>query len=108
LTECYSALCRKQREGILTAKLRQQAWTRLEGFFVSGGIQLIPVTEPILERANQILEQCLATVPLRSLDAIHLACCQRTGVVPLFSNDQRVRQAATLLNIPLAPLPPAS
>ena len=104
-TECYAALCRKQREGAITATVRQTAWTKIEGFFAGGSIQLVPITDKILADANLILEKCQGHVALRSLDAIHLATCQATGAFPIYANDQRLRQAATHLQCPVATLP---
>ena len=105
-TECFAALCRKQREGAISEAVRKTAWAKIEAFVAMGGIQLIPLADHILLAANLILERCHGVVPLRSLDAIHLACCQEATSSPLYANDRRVRQAATHLNIPLAPLPP--
>lgn len=105
LTECYSALCRKEREGFLNKNQRTGAWKLIDGFFQEASIQAVDISPSILREANRILELCVKTIPLRSLDAIHLASCQQSASWPLFANDRRMRDAAKLLGIELAPLP---
>ena len=73
LTECWSALFRKQREGAIDAKGRRSAWRKLEQYVADGALDLVPVDRGVLRRANQIIERCHPQVPVRSLDAIHLA-----------------------------------
>lgn len=106
LTECFSALCRKEREKMITSQIRIQAWALIEGFVANGNIQLVDVTRNILKQANHFLELCHPQIPLRSLDAIHLASCQQVAGWPIYSNDQRMRDAAKYLKIQLADIPP--
>jgi hypothetical protein len=42
---------------------------------------------------------------LRTLDAIHIATCMKTGSFPLVTNDKMMRKAAEELQILLAQLP---
>ncbi|MGH9390843.1 MAG: type II toxin-antitoxin system VapC family toxin [Vicinamibacteria bacterium] len=105
LTECWSALFRKQKEGALDARTRRTAFRKLEGFVAEGAVELVPVDEPVLRGANLIIERCYPSVPLRSLDAIHLASCEAAGAFPLLTNDQRMRAAGLHLRFPLGPVP---
>lgn len=105
LTECWSALFRKQREGAIDGAVRKTAWQKLEHYAVDGALELVPVDRSILARANQIIERCHPGVPVRSLDAIHLASCEAIAAFPLLTNDERMRSAALHLKFPLGPLP---
>jgi predicted nucleic acid-binding protein len=105
LTECYSALLRKERERAITAAQRRAAWQQIEDDANAGRIALVPVERRILERANAILENTHPAVALRSLDAMHLASADECRSWPLCSNDGKLRAAATALGMPLTPLP---
>ena len=105
LTECWSALFRKQREGAIDAKGRRSAWRKLEQYVADGALDLVPVDRGVLRRANQIIERCHPQVPVRSLDAIHLASCEATNAFPLLTNDERMRAAARRLRFALGPMP---
>jgi predicted nucleic acid-binding protein len=52
-----------------------------------------------------LIADCVAVVPLRTLDAIHLATFRRQGSPMLVTNDRVMRLAARHLGIPLAALP---
>ena len=106
LTECCSALFRKQREGAISEKTRMTAWQKLEGYFIDGMLNLVPVDLSVLRQANRILSRCQPTILLRSLDAIHLASCEAADAFPLFTADRLMRNAAEHLRFPLGPLAP--
>lgn len=106
VTECYSALLRKEREGSITAGHRRAAWRQVEADVAAARIALVPVERELLERANAILESTHPSVALRSLDAIHVASAEACRSWPLCSNDARVRAAASSLGMQLTPLPP--
>jgi predicted nucleic acid-binding protein len=107
LTECFSALQRKEREGALTKSRRKRAWQRIEQDLAARRITLVAVSREVLLASNVVLAACHPQIALRSLDAIHLACAQRCQSWPLATNDQRMRQAADRLALPVAPLPSA-
>jgi predicted nucleic acid-binding protein len=105
LTECWSALCRKRREGHLDDDTLRDAWERLETRIQDQTLRLQPVTEPILRLANRMIAQCRERAAIRTLDAIHLATCEFRGAFPLQTADGVMRAAARALGIPLGPLP---
>jgi predicted nucleic acid-binding protein len=106
VTECRSVLERKRREGELDAATCEGAWRRLGACWQrGGGLVLHPVTRRVLDEAGAIIAECIASVPLRTLDAIHLATCRLHGAAPLVANDRVMRQAARLLGLPLSDLP---
>jgi predicted nucleic acid-binding protein len=104
-TESWSALLRKQREGAISAKTRSSAWQKLERYFTGVMLELVPVDESVLKRANEIIVRCYPKVALRSLDAVHLASCEAVSAFPLLTSDLRMRAAAHHLRFPLGPLP---
>ena len=103
-TETWSALLAKERNGLLDPRHRAQAWAEFERNVEEETIRLVPLTIPIFRKVNRILEACHPHIPLRSLDAIHLACCDHVQEWPLCTNDKRMRQAAEHLNFPLGSL----
>jgi predicted nucleic acid-binding protein len=105
LTECHSAMLRKERERTITARQRKIAWKQLESDVAGRRINLLPVTRAVLEAANHILTLCQPHIPLRSLDAIHLGSAQQGASWPLCTADIRMREAARKMAFPVNPLP---
>ena len=103
LTEGFSTLLRKEREGAIDRSRRRSAWLQLEAYLADGSLRLVPLTRALLVRANRILETCHPSVALRSLDAIHLASFEECRSAPLVSNDRVLRAAAAKLKWTLAP-----
>ena len=105
VTESFSALLRKEREGAITAAHRREACKQIEKDIAARRLNLVPLGAEVLTRANGILEACHPHVALRSLDAIHVASAEQCQSWPLCSNDGRVRETAARLGLPLSPLP---
>ena len=105
LTECFSALLRKEREGAISVAHRRRAWTQVERDVAGGRLGLVPISASLLVSANAILASCHPAIALRSLDAIHLASARECQSWPLCTNDARLRRAANRLAIPLCTLP---
>jgi predicted nucleic acid-binding protein len=103
VTEVWSALFAKERTGKITRPQRARAWRSFSQMISLGSLELHPLQGLVLRKANHQLEQCHPLVALRTLDAIHLAACDLTQEFPLCTTDERLRQAATLLKIPLFP-----
>ena len=104
-TEVWSALLGKERGGGITAEQRRRAWAVFERYLEAEFLWLAPASEAVYKRANRIIEQCHPGVPLRSLDALHLATCDQLQDWPLCTNDRRMRDAAGLMGFPLTNLP---
>lgn len=105
LTECLSALLRKERERSISAAHRKRAWQQVERDVDHRRLNLVRISTDVLVGANAILVACHPALPLRSLDAIHLAAARECRSWPLCTNDERMRRAAQGLAIPLCPLP---
>jgi len=104
-TEVWSALLAKERSGGLTAEQRRKVWAAIDRNIMSDVIELLPMGPAIFKRANRILEVCHPKIPLRSLDALHLASADQAQDWPLATGDKRMRDAAELLGFPMTPLP---
>lgn len=102
LGEMRSALLAKERARIISAELREMIWARFEDDVASGGVQLVPLDGTIVHEAIEVMTQVHPEVPLRTLDAIHLATHRRIDAGPLLTRDKRMTEAARRLNLPLA------
>jgi predicted nucleic acid-binding protein len=96
-TEFCSALLGKERNRTLTSEERARAWRSFERNVKEEWIELLPLSEAVFRKANQILQKCHPKVPLRSLDALHLASCDQLQDWPLVTTDQRMKDAAEML-----------
>lgn len=105
-TEVWAALVAKERKQHITAELRQQAWRRFEQLYLEDIFDLASISDAIVRRANWIIGRVHPQVPLRSLDAIHLATADQLQDWPLVTADARMRDAAVLMGYPVTELPP--
>ena len=101
--EVYSALLARERGGTISTSDRRRAWAEFERRVEVGEIRVESLTSLTLRRAMRSLEQCHPRVPLRTLDALHLAAADLCQEFPLTTTDRRLRDAATLLGIELYP-----
>ena len=101
--EVCSALLGKERAGTLSAAERRRAWMQFQNWIDSEELKLLKLNEVVLRKAAHELEQCQPAVALRTLDAIHLASADLAQDFPLCTTDERLRQAARLLKLPLWP-----
>jgi len=104
-TEVWSALLQRERGGTLTPEQRRRAWEAFDRNVTADLIELIPMGPAIFKRANRFLETCHPNVPLRSLDALHLATADQAQDWPLATHDKRMHAAAVLLGFPVTPWP---
>jgi len=102
-TEVFSALLARERAGKISAADRQLAWKELGARIEAGEIRIEPLHSIVLRKARHSLEQCHPKVPLRTLDAIHLATADLCQDFPLVTTDGRMRDAAKLLGITVFP-----
>jgi predicted nucleic acid-binding protein len=101
IIECVAALARRQREGTVATS----AFTHLRNDFLlhaSYEYLVVLVHTPILKAASELV----ARHPLRTLDAIQLACASESrhalGEVPIFiSADTNLLQIASAEGFPV-------
>jgi predicted nucleic acid-binding protein len=102
-TEVLSALLIKEREKLISVAERARAWRVFTDRLEAEQIVLHSLNPIVLKKANHVLERCHPTVRLRSLDAIHTATCDLSQDFPFCTTDQRMRDAADVLGIPVFP-----
>lgn len=100
--ELWSALLAKERAGVLQADARMKAWDLFETLLLDETIELIPLDSVVVRDAAEIMAVVHPHVPLRTLDALHLATFAAIEGGPLFTRDRRMLDAARRLNLPLA------
>ncbi|MBX3749092.1 MAG: type II toxin-antitoxin system VapC family toxin [Opitutaceae bacterium] len=100
--EFWSALLAKERAGVLSADMRQRVWQLFEIHLLDDQIELVEVDGLVVRDAAEMMARVFPRVPLRTLDALHLATYAAIDAGPLFTKDQRMIDAARLLGLPLA------
>jgi predicted nucleic acid-binding protein len=102
-TEVFSALLSHERAGKISITDRRRAWHEFNERLNSGEIRIEPLNSIILKKATHLLERCHPKVPLRTLDAIHLATVDQCQNFPLTTTDRRMRDAAILSGFEIFP-----
>ena len=95
--EFCSALAKKIRMGVLRKPEAQQVFDTFDEHLRTGVYLRSRLTEAIIERALEFLKG-FAT-PLRSLDALHLACCASSALV-LVTADPAMAESAVHFGVP--------
>ncbi|MGB0129238.1 MAG: type II toxin-antitoxin system VapC family toxin [Rhodocyclaceae bacterium] len=101
LVELRSALARKRRDGAIAADREQAAVTEVRIDIQDGLLHVLPGTDQHWVDAGHLIER-LAELPLRTLDALHLATAQASGADELATADQTMARAATALGLRVA------
>jgi len=99
LTEVASALGRRTREQRLTRKEAQLLYR--EAAKLHAAYQQAELTPPVHRRAERLLLS--PTIPLRALDALHLATALAAEAATVVTFDPRLREAATSQGLFVAP-----
>ena len=102
-TEVCSALLTRERAGKISATDRHRAWQEFEARIEAKEIRVEKVNSLVLHKARHLLEHCHPQVPLRTLDAIHLATADLCHDFPLVTTDGRLREAALLMGFSIFP-----
>ncbi len=106
LTEVCGALLFKERDNQITPKERLKATEKFFSMVEDELILLRPLNRKVLERASAIQLACHPRVPLRTLDALHVATCDLHHDGTLAATDRRLRAACVQLGIALLPAKP--
>ena len=105
LAEFQSALSRKRREGQIDAHAAVECMAALWRNIEAGEIGIVKLDSSTITAAVKLLAGMPDDIPLRTLDAIHLAVCRENHLFPLFTTDGVMAKAATHLRIPLIGFP---
>lgn len=106
LSEVRSALLAKERAGHLSPVERVAAEERFMDMIDGELIKLYPLSRQVVERANAMLLACHPKIPLRTLDALHVATCDLHRSGTLATTDARMRAACRQFAIALVPANP--
>src|SRR5438876_8010836 len=106
LAEVRSALLAKERAGHVTSPERVRASEKFLNMTNEDLVRLLPLNRTVLERAGAIQLACHPRIPLRTLDALHVASCDLHHGGALAATDRRMRAACGQLGIMLMPAKP--
>jgi predicted nucleic acid-binding protein len=107
-TEVFAALLAKERAGKIPRELRERAVERFQSLVARGTMVTVPLNRVALNKANGVLQQCHPDIPLRTLDAIHVASADLCQQFPVVTTDKQMRDAAGRLGLPVFPPEPAA
>jgi len=101
--EVQSALFAKERTSVLTPAQRARAEEKFAAMIDDGILEIRPLNQHVLRKATQTIQACHPAVPLRALDALHVATCDLEQEFPLCTTDARMHAAAKVMHIPVYP-----
>jgi predicted nucleic acid-binding protein len=103
LVEVKSALFAKERAGLIDAVRRMKAEAKFSEMIDSEILTLLNLNNRVLKKATQTIQACYPKVPLRALDALHVATCDLAQEFPLCTTDARMHAAAQTMRLPVFP-----
>jgi predicted nucleic acid-binding protein len=104
LAEVRSALLAKERNGNITSPERVRAGEKFLAMIEDDLIRVLPLNRQTIDRAMAIQLACHPRIPLRTLDALHVATSDLHRSDKLATTDGRMRQACEQLAIGLFPV----
>ena len=105
-TEVCGALLFKERDNQITLEERVKAMEKFNSMVDEELVVTYPLNLRVLDRARAIQLACHPRVPLRTLDALHVATCDLHQNGTLATTDRRMRAACAQLGIALLPANP--
>lgn len=103
LVEFRSALFSKGRAGRIKALQRMKAEAKFHELVETKILELVNLNNRVLRKAGQILAATHPAVPLRSLDALHIASCDLAQEFPICTTGARMHAAARAGHVPVFP-----
>jgi predicted nucleic acid-binding protein len=103
LTEVRSALLAKERNGQITPRERVAAGEKFRSMAEDDLVRFLALNRSVLERASEIQFACHPRIPLRTLDALHVATCELRRGGKMCATDARMRAACAQFAIALLP-----
>ncbi|MDB6058559.1 MAG: hypothetical protein JWO95_2403 [Verrucomicrobiales bacterium] len=104
LAEVRSALLAKERSRAISQVERVRAGGKFLDMVEDDIIRILPLNGQTVERAIAIQQACHPRIPLRTLDALHIASCDLHRSSTLATTDARMRDAGQHLAIALFPV----
>jgi predicted nucleic acid-binding protein len=103
VTEVLSAVARRRREGALDVEQAREIRDALLSDAVSGSFRRLDLSPAIHRQAERILLSA-ESVPLRTLDALHIALALSADASSVITFDDRLAEAAGLYGLQLVQL----
>jgi predicted nucleic acid-binding protein len=103
LAEVRSALLFKERAGHITSRERVGAGEKFMAMVDEDVLRLLPLNRTVIERAGALQVACHPQIPMRTLDALHVATCDLHRSGTLATTDARMRAACEQFAIALLP-----
>jgi predicted nucleic acid-binding protein len=97
--EVSTALHRKLREGFLGRAAFREVIRQFEQDCAHGLWTWIPVTSAVLAATVTVIHSVPASVFLRAVDAIHLACTRESGFREVYTGDRHMAGAAEYFRV---------
>ncbi len=107
LYEAQATFRRKEAEGTVRPGTAQMLYNQLLQDVAASEIRMIELSPDVDREYDQVLTLCYQhtpMIPLRTLDALHLASARADGQTELVATDKRMRDAARLLGFALFPV----
>lgn len=107
LYEARATFLRKEAEGVLQPGCSQKLYNQLVQDVATGELRLVELGADVEREYGQVLGQCsrqIPPIPLRTLDALHLASARVASETELVATDKRMREAAKVLGFALFPV----
>ena len=101
--EVKSALLAKERAKLISHEQRLRAEAKFAEMIEQEILELHDLNNRTLRKAIQVLQASHPEVPLRTLDALHVATCDLAQEFPLCTTDGRMHAAAQRMHLPVFP-----
>lgn len=97
--EIHSAFQQKFVRGETGGQNADDLFDKFKGDVQAGLIRLYPLGSDVIQESTRLVKQCHAAsprIPIRTLDALHLATARLSGCERLVTTDHRMQAAASL------------
>jgi len=106
LYEIRRVAFRKESEGFIQAGTAESVLAEVNQDIAAGHIRIVEMDARVEAEFNGIMAACYRhtpPLPIRTLDALHLASARADNQIELVATDKRLRDAAKLLGLSLFP-----
>lgn len=107
LFEMRRVAFRKESDGSIRAGTAESVLAQVSQDIAAGQLRIVEVDARVETEFNTIMATCYRhtpPLPIRTLDALHLASARADNQVELVATDKRMRDAAQLIGLSLFPV----
>ena len=105
--EMWRVAFRKETEGLIQSGTAETVLSQVTQDITSGQLRIVPLDARVETEFNAIMATCYRhtpPLPIRTLDALHLASARADNQTELVATDKRMRDAAKLLGLSVFPV----